>query len=237
MSNSAFRIYKIFAVVLCICAMIVGGIFGWLSLKLDRKPSDHPMEPIVLPTQPTIPPSTLPTEPPMPDNLSPEEQLYWQYFQALEYKEHKTYTLSDMDGNGVPEMLIWNAPNGLREIVTIENGVPVSIVESYDLFLCEGNILGKYGEGSGGSTVWYYEISGSKMKPLVCLVWLFEKDQWHNSPDFTGDWATMAPITKARQMEILSQYLPIEKDYSDQSYLHFLYNDILNDPIGKCANE
>lgn len=164
----------------------------------------------------------------MPTNLSHEEALYWQYFNTLEYKENKSYTLSDMDGNGVPEMLIWNDPNVLEELVTIEGGVPVSILKGYDIFLCEGNILGKYGEGSGGSTVWYYKIDGAQAKPLVCLVWLFEKDQWHNSPDFTGDWATMTPITKERQREILSQYLPLDKSYSDHGYMHFLYNDILN---------
>ena len=228
MSDSAFRIYKIFAAVLCLCAIVVGGFFGWLSLQWEHEPSGQMAEPIVLPTQTTIPPTTAPTEPPMPENLSPEEQLYWVYFQTLEYREHKSYTLSDMDGNGVPEMLIWNNSNGLTEIVTIENGTAVSICEGYDLFLCEGNIVGEYGEGSGGSTVWYYEVDGAKMKPLVCLVWLFEKDQWHNSPDFTGDWATMTPISKERQKEILSQYLPLDKSYSDHGYMHFLYNDILN---------
>lgn len=228
MSGRAFRIYKIFAAVLCVCAIFTGGFLGFLSLRLARKPESHPMEPIVLPTQTTVPPTIAPTDPPMPTNLSHEEALYWQYFNTLEYKENKSYTLSDMDGNGVPEMLIWNDPNVLEELVTIEGGVPVSILKGYDIFLCEGNILGKYGEGSGGSTVWYYKIDGAQVKPLVCLVWLFEKDQWHNSPDFTGDWATMTPITKERQKEILSQYLPMDKSYSDHGYMHFLYNDILN---------
>ena len=237
MSDRAFRIYKIFAAVLCVCAFAVGGFLGWLSLRIERDPEERPLEPIVLPTQTTVPPTTAPTEPPMPENLSPEEQLYWEYFNALEYKDHKSYSLSDMDGNGVPEMLIWNDPNGLQEIVTIENGVPVSVIKGYDIFLCEGNILGKYGEGSGGSTVWYYKIDSTQVKPQVCLVWLFEKDQWHNSPDFTGDWATMTPITKERQREILSQYLPLNQDFPETGYLHFLYNDILNGPIGKCANE
>lgn len=228
MSGRAFRIYKIFAAVLCVCAIFTGGFLGFLSLRLARKPESHPLEPIVLPTQTTVPPTTAPAEPPMPTNLSHEEALYWQYFNTLEYKENKSYTLSDMDGNGVPEMLIWNDPNVLEELVTIEGGVPVSILKGYDIFLCEGNILGKYGEGSGGSTVRYYKIDGAQAKPLVCLVWLFEKDQWHNSPDFTGDWATMTPITKERQKEILSQYLPLDKSYSDHGYMHFLYNDILN---------
>lgn len=228
MSGRAFRIYKIFAAVLCVCAIFTGGFLGFLSLRLERKPESHPLEPIVLPTQTTVPPTTAPAEPPMPTNLSHEEALYWQYFNTLEYKENKSYTLSDMDGNGVPEMLIWNDPNVLEELVTIEGGVPVSILKGYDIFLCEGNILGKYGEGSGGSTVRYYKIDGGQVKPLVCLVWLFEKDQWHNSPDFTGDWATMTPITKERQKEILSQYLPLDKSYSDHGYMHFLYNDILN---------
>lgn len=228
MSDRAFRIYKIFAAVLCVCAIFTGGFLGFLSLRLARKPESHPLEPIVLPTQTTVPPTTAPAEPPMPTNLSHEEALYWQYFNTLEYKENKSYTLSDMDGNGVPEMLIWNDPNVLEELVTIEGGVPVSILKGYDIFLCEGNILGKYGEGSGGSTVRYYKIDGAQAKPLVCLVWLFEKDQWHNSPDFTGDWATMTPITKERQKEILSQYLPLDKSYSDHGYMHFLYNDILN---------
>jgi len=226
MSDAAFRIYKLFAAGLCLFAITVGGFFGWLSLKWEQEPSEQMAEPIVLPTQATILPTAAPTEPPMPENLSPEEQLYWEYFQTLEYREHKSYTLSDMDGNGVPEMLIWNNPNVLCEIVTIENGAAVSVYEGYDSFLCEGNILGKYGEGSGGSTVWYYEIDGSELKPQVCLVWLFEKDQWYNSPDFTGDWSTMTPITKERQKEILSQYLPVEKEYPDQGYLHFLYHDI-----------
>lgn len=228
MSDRAFRIYKIFAAVLCVCAIFTGGFLGFLSLRLARKPESHPLEPIVLPTQTTVPPTTAPTDPPMPTNLSHEEALYLQYFNTLEYKENKSYTLSDMDGNGVPEMLIWNDPNVLEELVTIEDGVPVSILKGYDIFLCEGNILGKYGEGSGGSTVWYYKIDGAQAKPLVCLVWLFEKDQWHNSPDFTGDWATMTPITKERQREILSQYLPVDRNYSDHGYLHFLYHDVTN---------
>ena len=229
MSDRAFRIYKIFAAVLCVMAVFTGGFFGWLSLKLEQKSGEQIVEPIVLPTQPALLPTAAPTEPTMPEKLSPEEQIYWQYHAALEYKERYTYTLSDMDGNGVPEMLIWQEPNGLREIVTIENGEAVSIIEDYDIFLCEESIIGRYGEGSGGSTVWYYAIDGSQAKPLVCLVWLFHEDQWYNSPDFTGEWATMTPITKEKQREILSKYLPLEKAYSDQSYLHFLYYDILGE--------
>ena len=237
MSDRAFRIYKIFAAVLCVCAVLLGGFFGLLSLKIERKPEEHPLEPIVLPTQPTVPPTTPPTEPTMPVSLSPEEQIYWQYHAGVEYKESKTYTLSDMDGNGVPEMLIWQGSNGLREIVTIENGEAVSILEDYDIFLCEGNIVGRYGEGSGGCTVWYYEIDGSQAKPLICLVWLFHEAKWYNSPDFTGDWDTMSPISKERQVEILSQYLPLDKDFPETGYLDFLYRDLLSDTVAKGANE
>ena len=225
MSDSAFRIYKVFAAVLCVCAILLGGFFGWLNRGMDETPSEHPLEPIVLPTQTTIPETTAPVEPPMPENLSPEEQLYRAYHQSSEYREG-TYTLQDLDGNGVPEMLI-RPDEDIYEVVTIVDGEPVSLLSGYGLFLCEGNIVGEYSEGSGGCTVWYYEISGSQAKPLVCIVWMFHEDAWYTSTDYTGNWDTMTPITEEEKNVIVSQYFPVEKDYSDQSYLHFLYHDIM----------
>lgn len=217
MSDSAFRIYKIFAAVLCLFAIVVGGFFGWLSRDSVQKPSEPSAESILLPTQTTVPPTE--------ETLSPEEQVYLDYFTASEYRNGK-YTLQDLDGNGVPEMLI--RPNEeVHEIVTIVDGEPVVIMSDYGLFLCEGNIVGQYGEGSGGCTVWYYEIDGSKAKPLVCIVWMFREDAWYTSTDYTGDWDTMTPITKEQKAEIVSQYLPLE-NYSENGYLHFLYQDVQN---------
>lgn len=221
MSDRAFRIYKIFAAVLCVCAIIVGGVFGWRSRKQVHQPDEPPAESLVIPTSTTVPETAvLPRE-----TMSPEEQIYLQYFQASQYSGG-SYTLQDMDGNGIPEMLIW-PDEEVHEIVTIVDGKPVVIISDYGLFLCEGNILGQYGEGSGGCTVWYYEIKGSVAQPIVCIVWMFHEDAWYTSTDYTGSWDTMTPITEEEKNQIVSQFLPQEKDYSDQNYLHFLYNDIL----------
>ena len=234
MSRRAFRIYKIFAVVLCACALFVGGLLGWLSRDLAQKPGQHPAESIVLPTQTNLPETTVPTEPTISETLSPEEQIYRDYFTFSEYRGGR-YTLQDLDGNGIPEMLI--RPNEeVHEIVTIVDGEPTVIISDYGLFLCEGNIVGQYGEGSGGCTVWYYEIDGSQTKPLECIVWLFHEDAWYTSTDYSGDWDTMTPITKEQKRKIVSKYLPLEP-YPESGYLHFLYNDITSDPIAECANE
>jgi len=218
MSESAFRVYKIFAAVLCLCSIAVGGFFGWLSRGSGQKPSEPSAGSVLLPTAAS-------TAPPIPETLSSQEKLYRDYFAASEYR-NGSYTLQDLDGNGIPEMLI--RPNEeLHEIVTLEDGAPVVIMSDYGLFLCEGNIVGQYTEGSGGCTVWYYEIEGAQAKPLVCIVWMFHEDAWYTSTDYTGDWDTMTPVTKEQKGEIVSQYLPLEP-YSENGYLHFLYQDVQN---------
>lgn len=219
MSRRAFRIYNAAVVVLCILAVAIGGTLGYLRAQQD--PSEVPVTiPMIQMPETTEVPAT--TE----EMLSDVEQKYLQYFQNSEYRNGR-YTLQDLDDNGVPEMLIW--PNEeVHEIVTIADGEPAVILSDYGLFLCEGNIVGQYGEGSGGCTVWYYEIQGSVAQPVVCIVWMFHEDAWYTSTDYTGDWDSMTAITKEQKREIVSQYLPLEKELPESGYLHFLYSDILN---------
>lgn len=226
MSDRVFRIYKRFAAIMCVCAVIVGGFLGMMSLKMERKPAEEPAEPSKFPVQTTVMSTTVPTELPMTEKLFTEEQIYQEYFAASEYRGGR-YTLQDLDGNGVREMLIW--PNeDVHEIVTVVGEQPVVLLSDYGLFLCEGNVIGQYGEGSGGCTVWYYEINGSVAQPIVCIVWMFHEDAWYTSTDYSGEWDTMIPITEDEKSRIVSQYLPQEKDIPETGYLHFLYHDIMN---------
>ena len=222
MSRRAFRIYKIFAGLLCLCALALGGFLGWKSRVQAYQPAPEKYPVLSIPT--TVPETT--TAP--VETMSPEEQIYLRYFQACPYNGG-TYTLQDMDGNGVPEMLIW-PDEDVHEIVTIADGEPVVLFSDYGLFLCEGNIVGQYGEGSGGCTVWYYQIHGTQVQPLVCIVWMFHEDAWYTSTDYTGNWDTMTPISKEEKNEIVSKYLPLDKDIPDSGYRYFLYREVLQLP-------
>jgi len=219
MGHRAFRIYNAAVVVLCILAVVIGGTLGHLHAQQGQT-GDLGTVPLTQLSETTE--DSAATE----EMLSDAEQLYLQYFQNSEYR-NGSYTLQDLDENGVPEMLIW--PNKeVHEIVTIVDGEPSVILSDYGLFLCEGNIIGQYGEVSGGCTVWYYEIQGSVAKPVVCIVWMFHEDAWYTSTDYTGDWDTMTSITREQKREIVSKYLPLEKELPESGYLHFLYSDILN---------
>lgn len=222
MSDRVFRIYKIFAAVLCVCAFSLGGFLGLANREKDRRAAD---EATVLTAQkPT--PETTQISIATTEQISLEEQIYREYFESSAYRGG-TYTLSDLDDNGVPEMLI--RPNEeVHEIVTIVDGEPAVVLSDYGLFLCEGNIIGQYGEGSGGCTVWYYEIKGAVAQPIVCVVWMFHEDAWYTSTDYSGSWDTMTPITEEEKNQIVSQYLPLEKNIPETGYLHFLYHDIVN---------
>lgn len=205
MSERVFRKYKVFALCLFVCAFLAGGLLGWLNIRLEQSRSDTFMKTSEPAQETTVPKTTsAPTDP-----LSPEERLYWEYFEGSEEREYKSYTLQDLDGNGVPEMLIYQG-DSLRQVAAIRDGAVVTVLEDNGIFLCENGIVGHFSEGSGGCTVWFYQVNGTEADTLVCLVWLFHENVWYTSSDYSGDWNTLTPISDADRIRILSQYPSVE---------------------------
>ena len=217
MSEGTFRKFKVFAVILFACAFMLGGLLGYLSLRLEERRAAYLLE-VSTPEQETTASETTaaPTE-----ALSPEEKLYREHFETLEDKEYVSYEMQDLDGNSIPEMVIYRG-DSIREVATIRSGTVVSLVEDYDLFLCENAVVGRFSEGSGGCTVWFYQISGAEAKCRVCLVWLFHEDTWYTSNDYSGDWDTLYPICDADRIEILSRYHCV-KDPRTSDILYHVY--------------
>lgn len=216
MRKKTFRKYLVFAVGLVVCVFLAVGLLGYLSLRADTA-SEEPATLSAASEQTTVPETTaVPTE-----TLSPEEQIFRDYHEASKYRDDESYTIQDLDSNGVPEMLIQRY-GSLHEVVTVQNGVVVSVLQGSTLFLCENGVVGQYSEGSGGCTVWFYQLSGAKAESQMCLVWLFEKNTWYTSTDHTGDWDTMQPISEAQRLEIIEKYPPLEEP-SSWSFLQLIY--------------
>lgn len=190
-------------------SILLGGLLGYLSLKWKHVDDPENVFTTVPPTTAITPVTTMP--------ISPEELLYHAYMEAAEPGE---CTYQDMDGDGTDELLV-NRYGGLNEIVTIRDGKAESLLSASDLFLCKDNVIGQYGEGSGGSTIWFCKVENQQLKNLDCLVWMFQENAWYRSPDYTGEWDTMVPITEEERWAVVEQYPPLEM--KSGSFMDFIY--------------
>lgn len=97
-------------------------------------------------------------------NGTPSVQtLYEEYISRGDKGSH---IYMDLDEDGVQELFIYR-PSSTSEIATISENKAVTVMAANHLFLCDGGIIGRYSEGGGGCTVFYYKMVITKL-----LLWL-----------------------------------------------------------------
>ena len=98
------------------------------------------------------------------------------------------------------------------------------------LFLCDEGIIGRYSEGGGGCTVFYYKMDDNKAVTLVdTIMTTFHDDAWYRSTDPDLQYVTpqnMTRITKEEAQKAAEQYT-ISEEYNPSMpwYLTWLYGE------------
>lgn len=168
-----------------------------------------------------------PREPDIPKGESESEWNYNDYMAnwmpgslgSDAYSPDYQQKLLDLDGDGIQEMLIWNARTGIiYEVVTMVNGVPQSLYSSgiYDvvgMYLCEGNILEREcpdGSVQGKQLNEYYRVQDQQLVMVECVVW-GEDGKWYWSESGGASSVMWTQITQEEYNAVLAKY-PRQED-------------------------
>jgi hypothetical protein len=128
------------------------------------------------------------------------------------------YRFVDLDGDGERELFIqWKKEK--CEIATISNGNVVSVLSSWNLFLCEGGIVGRSVEIDGGAVVCYHKIVNGEAVIFDVVVWKSHDGSFYRGTD--PDEHNKPRITKEEAHKIAEQYALL--DDSIPYYLTWLY--------------
>ena len=144
------------------------------------------------------------------DNTAVQD-LYEEYTSACREGAH---IYVDLDEDGVQELFIWR-PSSNSEIATISENKAVAVMISDNIFLCEGGVIGRYSEGGGGRTMFYYRIENQAAVIADVIVNTFQDDAWYRSTDPNLEYASpenMTRITKEEAYEVSKQYAIAEEN-------------------------
>ena len=146
----------------------------------------------------------------MTDKVPSDQELYEKYISDNPKGKHRYV---DLDEDGVQELFIYR-PSSTSEIATISENKAVTVMAANHLFLCDGGIIGRYSEGGGGCTVFYYKMDDNKAVTLVDVIMMtFHDDAWYRSTDPDLQYVTpqnMTRITKEEAHKICAQYALLE---------------------------
>ena len=194
---------------LAILGFALGCLLGFVIPKKEEAPETQPATTIE--TEATSEPTILPT-------LSAEDQMIADFIDSVEgYVEPKR---ADLDGDGIEELLLYRYGN-LNEIAAVKEDAVVSLMRKPELFLCENGFIGQYGEGAGGHTGMFYQLTDGQFQEVERIVYEWEKATWYRSPDLTGNYATLVPITDAERQAILAKYPCAEP--MDRLFIQLIY--------------
>ena len=126
----------------------------------------------------------------------------------------------DLNGDGEQELIII-CKNGKSKIVTISDGNVVDILSGWHLFLCEGGIIDRFGEGSGGTTVCYYKIENGEAVAVDVVVRKSNDGSFYRGTDPNAQ--NMPRISKEEARKIAQQYALLDDRMPD--YLTWLYSE------------
>ena len=131
---------------------------------------------------------------------------YKEYLSTIDMDRIKCYALRDLDGDGQDELLLFNRDGGLCEVVGVQNGTAQEILSGSALYLCAGNVLEYWGEGSGGSSSTYYQVENKTAVPIESIAYNVHNDQWYRDRDFDIMKQDLTPITNEEYQRIVDTY-------------------------------
>jgi|GEM_PF-5244736 len=135
------------------------------------------------------------------------------------------YRYVDLDGDGEQELIIYRK-NNQSEIITISDGEPVVILSISDMFFCEGNVIGQFSEGSGGMSLFYYQINGQEAVIADVIMRASSDGAWYHSSDSNIPSVTpqnMARITEEDAFDLRGKYALL--DASVPWFLTWFYEE------------
>lgn len=131
---------------------------------------------------------------------------YGGYLSSIDTYWIKYYALRDLDGDGQDELLLFNRDKTLSNVAGVLNGTAREILSGSSLYLCAGNVLEYWGEGSGGSGCTYYQVENKTAVPIESITYRGNNDQWYRDRDFDFMKEDLIPITNEEYQRIVDTY-------------------------------
>lgn len=131
---------------------------------------------------------------------------YGGYLSSIDTYWIKYYALRDLDGDGQDELLLFNRDKTLSNVAGVQNGTAREILSGSRLYLCAGNVLEYWGEGSGGSGSTYYQVENKTAVPIESITYRGNNDQWYRDRDFDFMKEDLTPITNEEYQRIVDTY-------------------------------
>ena len=131
---------------------------------------------------------------------------YGGYLSSIDTYWIKYYALRDLDGDGQDELLLFNRDKTLSNVAGVQNGTAREILSGSTLYLCAGNVLEYWGEGSGGSGCTYYQVENKTAVPIESITYHGNNDQWYRDRDFDFMKEDLTPITNEEYQRIVDSY-------------------------------
>ncbi len=131
---------------------------------------------------------------------------YGGYLSSIDTYWIKYYALRDLDGDGQDELLLFNRDKTLSNVAGVLNGTAREILSGSSLYLCAGNVLEYWGEGSGGSGCTYYQVENKTAVPIESITYRGNNDQWYRDRDFDIMKQDLTPITNEEYQRIVDTY-------------------------------
>ena len=131
---------------------------------------------------------------------------YGGYLSSIDTYWIKYYALRDLDGDGQDELLLFNRDKTLSNVAGVLNGTAREILSGSSLYLCAGNVLEYWGEGSGGSGCTYYQVENKTAVPRESITYHGNNDQWYRDRDFDFMKEDLTPITNEEYQRIVDTY-------------------------------
>lgn len=131
---------------------------------------------------------------------------YGGYLSSIDTYWIKYYALRDLDGDGQDELLLFNRDKTLSNVAGVLNGTARKILSGSSLYLCAGNVLEYWGEGSGGSGCTYYQVENKTAVPIESITYRGNNDQWYRDRDFDFMKEDLTPITNEEYQRIVDTY-------------------------------
>ncbi len=131
---------------------------------------------------------------------------YGGYLSSIDTYWIKYYALRDLDGDGQDELLLFNRDKTLSNVAGVQNGTAREILSGSSLYLCAGNVLEYWGEGSGGSGCTYYQVENKTAVPIESITYHGNNDQWYRDRDFDFMKEDLTPITNEEYQRIVDTY-------------------------------